>query len=378
MRVLHLDTGRDWRGGQAQVLHLARGLQSRGVESTIAAPEGPLLARARAAGVATAPWRARGDLDGVAVARLAQLVADVRPDLLHAHSAHAHVPAVVVGRGIRVPVVVARRVAVPVARNAWSRLKYSLPVDRYVCVSDAVRKSLRAAGIPEAKLVVIPSGVDVAALAPGGTVVDLRALVGAGPGDVVVGTIAALTAEKGHRHLIEAARALRDRSPRVHFVWIGEGGERAALERDIAAAGLGDRFHLLGFRTDARALLPQMTLAVLPSALEGLGTFLIEAQRLEVAVIGSAAGGIPEIIEHERTGLLVPPGDSAALAAAIARALDRPEERHRWVDEALRTSARFDVALTVDRTLALYRDLVAERIPLASVGSGRVRGNRTS
>ena len=142
LRVAHLDTGRDWRGGQAQVLLLMQGLRARGVHNRLLAPEGPLLERARAAGIEVHAWPSHGDFDVAATLSAMRRLRHV--DVAHAHSAHAHAIGVPAARLARVPaVVVSRRVDFNVAHHAFSRLKYRLPVDRYVCISHGVMDVMR-------------------------------------------------------------------------------------------------------------------------------------------------------------------------------------------------------------------------------------------
>jgi glycosyltransferase involved in cell wall biosynthesis len=351
-RVAHLDTGLDWRGGQAQVFLLMQGLAQRGIENVLIAPRAPLLERARTAGFTTVSWRARGEWD---VAALFAAMAELKrhaPDVAHCHTARAHALGVPAARAAQVKVVVvSRRVAVPVHRGLRG-LKYRMAVDRYLCVSHNVRAAMRAAGVPEERLLVVRSGV---ALEPGnGT--DLRRELGLPADTPLVGTAAALTAEKRHQDLLEAAGLVRAALPDVHFVWAGDGERRAALERERDARGLGACVHFLGFRPRAAALMAQCTVVALASDLEGLGTSIIEAQAAGVPVVATAVGGVPEVVRDGITGRLVPPRDPRALAAALVDLLRRPDERARMGRAAASGAAEFHIDWTVERTLDAYRD----------------------
>jgi glycosyltransferase involved in cell wall biosynthesis len=357
VKVAHLDTGRTWRGGQAQVLLLIEGLRRRGIENLLLAPPGPLLDRARSLGIDCRVWRVRAELDPIAVLTGSRALAGV--DVAHAHSAHAHAAGVPAARLARVPaVVVSRRVDFEVAKNPLSRLKYRLPVDRYLCISRGVEEVLRKARIPESRLARVPSGV--AFHAPPASTFDLRQAIGAAPSDPVVGTVAALAPHKNHADLMRAAALVIRARPETRFVWLGEGECRAALERQRAELGLERHVHLLGFREDALALVPQFTVFALASYLEGLCTSLIDAQRLGVPVVASRTGGIPDVIEDGVNGRLVPPRDPEALAAAILEALADPARRASWAAAGLVTAPRFSADHMVEGTLEVYRAVLRE------------------
>lgn len=366
MKVAHLDTGRTWRGGQNQVLLLAQGLQARGVQVRVLAPEGPLLERARAAGIAVERWNARGEWDLAAGWAARAALARFAPDVAHLHSAHAHALGLPAARAARVPaVVVSRRVDFAVGGNPFSRIKYGWPVDAYLCISRGVMAAMRQGGVPEAKLRLVPSGVP-APVTPAPRD-DLFAALGIAPGAPVVGTVAALAPHKDHADLMRAARIVVDARPETRFVWLGEGECRPALERLRRELGLEAAVHMPGFRDDALAFVPRFTVFALASWLEGLGTALLDAQWLGVPVVATAVGGIPDVVEDGVSGRLVPPRDPQALARALLEALAHPERRAAWAAKARERVAAFSADAMVDRTLAVYEELLARRIAHASL-----------
>lgn len=366
MKVAHLDTGRTWRGGQQQVLLLARGLERAGHRNLLLAPEGPLAERARDAGLDVVRWTSRGELDLAAVAAAAAVLRRAAPDVVHAHSAHAHALGVPAARlaGVRA-VVVSRRVDFAVARTPWSRVKYALPVDRYLCISRGVRDVMRAGGVDARRLALVPSGVEIpdpAALArERETAADLRALIDAPPGAPVVGTVAALAPHKDHATLLEAASRVVAGRPEVRFAWLGEGECRADLERRRAELGLGSHVHLLGFRADARALIQQFTVFALSSHLEGLCTSLLDAGARGVPIVATAVGGVPDIVRDGETGRVVPARDPEALARALLDALADPAGSAARAADQRAAVAAFSVDALVANTLRVYREVLEER-----------------
>ena len=359
MRIAHLDTGREWRGGQAQVLFLMRGLRDAGDENLLLAPDGPLLDHARTAGFTTVRWRPRGEWDlGAALeARAALRRAGV--EVAHCHSAHAHAVGVPAARWAGVPaVVVSRRVDFAVAKNPLSTLKYRMPVDRYLCISRGVLEVMRQGGIPDDRLALVPSGIVFPAPPPGP---DLRDLIGAPRAAPVVGTVAALAPHKDHADLLRAAARVVAERPDVHFAWVGEGECRGALERQRAELGLERHVHLLGFRTDAHALLRQFTLFALSSYLEGLCTSLLDAQALGVPIVATAVGGVPDVVEDGVTGRLVPGRDPERMAQALLEAFADPDLRGGWAARARESVERFRIERTVELTRAQYLEALRVR-----------------
>jgi glycosyltransferase involved in cell wall biosynthesis len=204
--------------------------------------------------------------------------------------------------------------------------------DATVAVSHAVRRYLVARGVPERKLVTIHNGVaaDEPEWAPGDPAYLHREL-GLAPQVPVVGMVAYYRDDdlKGHRVFFDAARRLLERAPSVHFVSIGsdlsrEGLTREHFERYTRELGIRDRVHFLGERQDIPAILGSLTVHVLPSFSEGCPMAVLEAMAKGVPNVATRLESIAEIVEDGRSGLLIEPDDSDALAAALALLLEHP------------------------------------------------------
>jgi glycosyltransferase involved in cell wall biosynthesis len=183
--------------------------------------------------------------------------------------------------------------------------------------------------------------------------VDLDRLLAVTPSPhagAVVGNVARLVEQKGHRDLLAALA----RVPDARLVLVGEGPLRPELERLAASLGIGERVEFLGHRDDVPELLAGFDVFAFPSLFEGLCLAVIEAQAAGVPVVATPVGGIRETVIDGQTGLLVPPHDPAALAAGIARLLADPEEARRLARAARAQSARFSLERMVEATLALY------------------------
>ena len=143
-------------------------------------------------------------------------------------------------------------------------------------------------------------------------------------GATVIGSVGWLTDIKGHRFLVDAVAQLKQAYPHLHLVILGSGDQHDALLRQASQAGITQTLHLVGRREDVDRALAGMDCFVLPSLNEGMGRALIEAMAAGLPVIASRTGGIPALIEDEKNGLLVPAGDSLALAVALRRILSDP------------------------------------------------------
>jgi L-malate glycosyltransferase len=359
--VLHLNTETGWRGGEAQTLFLASGLESRGLRSLVVAPPRSALARrAAAAGLVVRQLPMRGEWDLAAAWRLAGMVRREQVDLIHCHTAHAAAIGALARLRVGAPRAVAsRRVSFPLRRAIVSRLKYTLGVDRVIAVSEAIRRSLIGQGLAPDRVVTIHSGIDPGRF-QGGNRGRFRAATTAAPiawpaDAFLVGTVGHLAAHKGFDLFLEAAAGAARTNPRTRFVVVGEGEEERDLRRRAQALGLGDRVWFAGFRDDMPDVLAGLDLFVLASrGGEGSPAVLKEAMAAGVAVVATALDGVEEIIEDAEHGVLTPPGDVQALAGAIARLAADGSMRARLVNGARRRADDFTIDKMVDRTREVY------------------------
>jgi len=349
VRILHVDPERGWGGGEVQVMLLLRALGAAGHEVVLAAAPGGRLQRLAAdAGIAVRPLGIANHADVLAAAHLRRLARGF--EVVHFHTARAHALAPALA-GLPLRRIVTRRMDYVPRGGAYVRLLYNRAVDRVIAISEGVRSALLAAGVRPERITVVPSGVDLDAwAAPPGARERLRREWGWGPDDVGVALVGVLEKRKGHHVLLEAA--LRA-AGQLRYVFCGTGREEAALRAQ--AAPLGARARFLGFRTDVAAVLAAADVAVLPSLHEGLGVAALEAMAAERPVVATRVGGLAEVMDGGEAGVLVPPGDAAALADALARlAADAPLRRQLAVAGRRRVVERHSAARMAAGTLACY------------------------
>ncbi len=363
LSVLMVDSETTWRGGENQAWLLARGLRRRGHRVGFVAPPGSaILARLAGVDVERVAIALRGAVDPLAAWRLRRAIRAGGWDVVHAHASHAHTWMALACAGMRRPPlrVVSRRVDFPVSTRGGGAWKYRRGADLFLAISSAVERELLAGGVDGGRIRRVPSGVDAQRAARRRDRASVRRELGLDPAEAVVGTVAALAPHKALHHLVDAAAVLAG-SRRVRVLIVGEGTCRPELERRIARSGLGDVVTLLGHRDDAVDVLGAFDVFAMPSELEGLCTSILDAQLCGVPVVASAAGGIVDIVRDGETGLLVPPGDAAALAAAITRVLDDRALARRLAERAAASAAAYDWTAMVERTEAAYREALAAR-----------------
>ena len=301
---------------------------------------------------------------GPATVRLARLIDHLEVDLVQAFLYRANVIAGLAARlSRRRPVVVAGQRSLTPLRGRPAALAARLTrrfTDHVVAVSDAVRNELiRVEGLDPARIAVIPNGVDTTRY----RLADreaARAHLGIPTDAFVVAGVGRLSPEKGFHDLIESAALARGRGVPVQIVLAGDGPERKRLAAQATSLGLDGTVRFLGMRTDPAPVYAAADIFALPSQEEGSPNALLEAMACACAVLASNVGGVPAIVEHERSGLLVPPRSPSAFADALVRLAEQPHLRERLGREARRqVTTRFSMAAMVDAHAQLYRRLLA-------------------
>ena len=354
MRVLHVDTATEWRGGQTQLEAL---LSARRDDHVVLHPDAPVRPALEALGCTVHTVRFAGTFRGTR--RLRSVIRDVRPDLVAAHTSHAHHHAVLAAPPT--PVVVHRRVDFAVGGNPLSRLQYRRATG-FVAVSEAVRQVLVRGGVDPEVISVVHDGVDPVRVASTRDRDEVRAELGVPVDGLLVGSVGALVPHKGHAHLVEALAWLDNDRQDIWGVLIGDGPERSTLQGRIDEWKIGERTRILGERSDVADLLGALDLFVHPSVEEGMGQAIVEAMLAGVPIVASSAGGIPEVLDDLTTALLVAPGDGAALSRAMLAALRATERSRQRAEAACHSAAeRFSVTRMVEGTEAAYARFLGTR-----------------
>ena len=363
MFSLHIDTARTWRGGQNQVLVTVLGLRAVGHRAMLVAhPRGELRRRAEE-GLEFLPLAPMTEMDLTAAWRLSRAVQQLRPDVIHAHDPHGVAMAALAlsmsTMKTKPPLVASRRVDFHLRGSALSRWKYR-QVDLFICASEAIRTMLLGDGVEPARAVTVHEGIDLGHVAAA-PAAPLHQELWLPHGAPIVGNVAALVPHKGQKHLVDAAAMVVQHVPDARFVIAGEGELRSALEHQVRHLGLEKHVMLAGFRPDILSVHKAFDIFVMSSVTEGLGTSVLDAMACGRPVIGTRAGGIPEVVEDGVTGILVPPRDPHAMADAIVRLLKDEALRLRMGGAGLSlANARFSAERMVQDTISVYERIALE------------------
>jgi len=348
-RIVHVDSGRSWRGGQRQVFLLAAGLRDLGYRTLVVAPTGsPLIKRAERAGLPTYRLTLRGEWDIRSARELRAVAGEWKADIVHAHDARAHSIALLALLGKRrTHLVVTRRVTFTPKQV---RLKYRHGIDAFIAISNAVRAVMVKAGVPADRIEVVYSGLPTPVVKRPR---NWRRERGWPSTTVVCGVVGAMTQEKGLDLIGGIARRLPGEVfRRTRLVLLGGKGKGGTSVSGVEGfdAGFVEEIH------DAMAGLDVLWH---PARSEGLGTAVIDAMALGIPPIAFAVGGLPEVIEDGKSGLLIPPGDVQAFMRGAAELITNDALRARLGAGARLRAKEFSVERMIERTAEVYHRVIA-------------------
>jgi glycosyltransferase involved in cell wall biosynthesis len=323
MHICHINLAKGFHGGERQTLNLIRELKVLGIEQTlICHPKGTLKQDVEALGIKT-----------LAVSHWLKGHARRSPgDLMHCHCGRGVHWAALQHKLYQQPYIITRRVDNSIKTNVWAKSAYQ-NARLLVCVSRAVVSEVHKLN-SQIKAVVIPdsfSGFEVDQV----RVAEIRARYA---GKFLIGQAGKLLEHKGFRYTVAAAGKLKLLHPEAHFLILGDG----PLREELAASTQGkDNVSMLGHKDDIGNYLAALDLFVFPSVTEGLGSTILEAMQLDIPVLATRAGGIPDLIESGVNGRLVEPADVDTLAAAMSELIDSPQKRNAYTSAARKGLQRY-------------------------------------
>jgi len=373
--VLHSNFHLGWGGQAARVFLLCRGLREMGLDVTVAAPKGSVLVQKCAeVGIRT--------LDDVRFSKgfrpidflhdvrsIKRFILASRTNILHTHGSQdtwsGTVAAFRVPKSVRPSVVRTRHNTFPVAYNLLNRFLYRWLIDHLIIVSDSIKEQyarfIENGVILREQVSTVHSCIDVERFEPDKVdKASARASLGLSSESPVVAVAARLAREKGHKFLLEALASLKQKFADVVLLVAGEGNQESVLRSQVKRLGLSNNVRFLGFCDDVSLVFGAADVAVLPSIdCDASSASIKEAMAMRVPVVATRIGGAGEIISEGVSGLIVPPQDASALAAAIERLLRSGSQRAR-MGSAARSgiTRRFTPRNLVNETLAVYRDMM--------------------
>lgn len=359
MRILHTEASCGWGGQEIRILTEARGLIRRGHHVELVCPaEARIFEEAPAYGV---PVRALP----IGKKRLGPLLAmraflrKNRFDVINTHSSTDSWLAALACQTLSdaPPIVRTRHLSTAVNRSRSTRWLYEKGCAHVVVTGEALKAQLiRDNGFPAEQLTSVPTGIDLERFRPQACD-QARAALGL-PADVIyIGILATLRDWKGHTVLFEALTQLLPQRPDLRLLIVGDGPYRDRLDSRAEALGITDKLDFVGHRTDAERWLPAIDVFTLPSwGDEGVSQALMQAMACALPIVTTPVGSLTEVIHDGKTGLIAPPRDADALAAAIARLLADPALASRLGAAARELAVvRCGESLMLDRMDAIFR-----------------------
>lgn len=356
--VLHVATAMSWRGGEQQVAYLTSELQKKGVRQYVLCTADSAMEQYcvdHHLPYFTAVKRSSFDISYAK--RIKDICKSNSIDLIHTHDSHAHSFAVyaAVLFSCKSKIIVSRRVDFKVSNNPFSRFKYNhKSVARILCVSEKIREITAEAVTDTSRLVTVHSGIDASRFEGKVATGKLHAEYNLAPGIRLVGNVSALAPHKDYPTFLRTAALLKEKLKDVRWLIIGDGPEKETIEKTIAELALQDVVIMTGFRNDIPDILPELDVMLITSETEGLGTTILDAFACRVPVVATSAGGIPEIVLHQQTGLLAAVGDTVTLANEVEQLLHNGELRSRLTEGAMKHLELFSREATAWHTLREY------------------------
>jgi glycosyltransferase involved in cell wall biosynthesis len=319
--------------------------------------------------------------DAAATRQLVDYLRHHEIDLVHAHMFRAEVigtrAALAAGTPVIMATVHSSRVRSAEDRELLARLTPQM--DRLIVPSASIEAKVRAEGRTGAQFSVIPNGIDLDRFSLPAGPCSLRRELGIPRDALLIGVVARLEPEKGHRYLVEAMPAILDQAPDAWLAIVGSGSVEAELRDQVSRlpASVRSRITLTGLRDDISALTAELDIAVLPSLREAQGISILEAMARRRPVVASAVGGVPEVLTDGVDGLLVPPRSPAALADAIGRLAADASLRRRLADAGRATvAARFSIDAMVRQVENVYDEELLRSGATARLSPGATARSR--
>jgi len=364
MRVLHMSSEKGWRGGEQQIAYLLHDLVDKNVTNILAVKPGSALenfCRERTIPCYTLKFSSSVDL--LSAFEIYKICRNERVDLIHLHSSKAQgVGVLSTLYGNRVPMVLSRRVAFLPGSNVFSKWKYNQrQIKKIICVSEKIRTIMQKFVRERSKCVTVYSGIDLKKF--DNMKRDKKFLVDEfdlDSGKDIIGTVGAIDAAKDHFTYVDAIARLAAGGHPVQGLIVGDGPLASELKDYVQDKLPRENIRFTGYRKDVGRLLISFDIFLMTSKEEGLGTSILDAFLARVPVVTTDAGGIPEIVKHEQTGLLAPVQDSKKLSENISRLLTNNGLCQMLIDRAYEFVSAFSKEETSSKTFKIYQEVLGK------------------
>ena len=361
MNILHISSANTWRGGEQQISYLIDELHSMGHSNFLMHPlNAPIALHNQIKNKCiTIPYRKGFSVNPLVANKIRKIVSIHNIDIIHAHDSHAHTFLYLsyILFSLQCPSVVSRRVDFSISSSSYK--KYNHPqIKKIVCVSDKIKEIIIESLGPSDRFVTVHSGVDLEKY-NSKSLFDLKEKYNIPQNHKLVANVSAIADHKDYPTFVATASAvLKQRDDVTFFIIGGDGGEQSIIRELINEKNLSKNIILTGYLNDAYLLISQLNVFLFPSKMEGLGTSILDAQAIGIPVVSTFAGGIPELITHEETGLLSPVGDSTDLANNVILLLENLELNDKITRTAQSNVVKYSKKITAQKTFEVYNSVM--------------------
>ena len=360
MKVLHLSSEKSWRGGEQQIAYLIEEHKKLSINSFIASKKGSEFSKHCAFQgweYIEAPFSNSIDLWSALTIR--KYCKEKQIDIVHMHGSGSHgVGVISASLGNKAKLILSRRVDFQLKDNFLSKWKYKHPsIKKILCVSNKIKEIVSKSISNKTICQTIYSGIDLSKFAPGNKEHTLRKQFNIDQKSFLIGNTSALADHKDYFTFVDTAQAILEKKPNTSFIIFGKGPLEQEVKQYISEKGMNKEFTFTGFVDNIPMLLPQIDLFLMTSKTEGLGTSLLDAMACKIPIVATEAGGIPEIVINENTGLTAAIGDHQELAKLVIRIIENPSKGKILSDNAFSFVQKFDRKVTALQTLEVYREI---------------------
>jgi glycosyltransferase involved in cell wall biosynthesis len=366
MRILFIDTELTWRGGENQMRLLIEGLLKQNIEVSAIFNPNSEACRRLSPTIKVFQVSMRNGLDFLAAGRIAKICSEHKIDIIHSQTSHAHGIGILVKKLCpNLKFVVHRRVDYPLKPNLLNQFKYKTKaIDHYVAISEAITHILKEYGIPNNKISTVPSAIDSSPYRNIDRKLERQKWCqrySIPPTKIILGNASALTDQKGYEVLLQALYlAKKEGLDNFQCLIAGIGHLKDKLHRLRDELELSENVIFVGWTDEIPSFLSALDVFTFPSIYEGLGTIVLEAIQAGCCVVASNAGGIGEMIQHQKTGLLSEVGDAIGFSRELAKACASHDLR-RSLNQNARAycGSKFSLAEMIKGNIAVYQKLMS-------------------
>jgi len=374
IRVMHLRDTYEVGGPGKTILetgsHIDKSLFSMSIAvfaNGADAGESPFVSETKSRGIPVHEIQSRCRYDPRVILGIVSLVKKFNIDILHTHEAKSDLLGCLAAKITHTPIVSTMHGWITNSRKQKIYTKIDKKIARYfdrvIVVNAQMRDVLLQEGIPDGIISLLHNCIVKENYYRDQPKGYIRRYLGKEIRYPVIGTLGRLSPEKGHVDFVDAASIVLTRGYKAHFVIVGDGPEAGKIAGMISERGLGSHVTLTGYLRDPRRVLQDFDLMVLPSLSEGFPNVVLEALLMEVPVISTDVGGVPEIIRGGEEGILIPPGDPETMACAIAAFLDDPEKHNRMALQGKKiVEDRFDFRSRTRKLENIYTEVMEKEM----------------